>query len=49
MEGFVGEEKDFEVDALFDGEPMKVLENRGDMVSGGGAGEKAGGGVLDVL
>ena len=49
VEGFMGEEENFELDAQFDGEPMEVLEDRGDVVSGSGVGEESGGGVLDVL
>jgi len=39
VEGFVGEEKDFELDALWDREPVEFLEDRGDVVTGAGAGE----------
>ena len=49
VEGFVGEEEDFEVDALRDREPVELLEDWGDVVTGAGVGEQAGGGVLDVL
>ena len=38
MEGFVGEEKDFELDA-WDRETVEFLEDRGDVVTGAGAGE----------
>ena len=34
---------------MCDGEPVQMLEDRGDMVSGAGVGQQAGGGVLDVL
>ena len=37
------------MDSLFDRQPVKVLEDRGDVLSGTGAGEEAGGGVLDIL
>jgi len=33
MEGSVSEEKDFVLDPLWDGEPVKVLEKRGDVSS----------------
>lgn len=36
MEGFVGKEEDFEVDALRYREPMEFLENWGDVVAGVG-------------
>ena len=47
MEGFVSEEKDFVLYPLWDGEPVEVLENRGDVITG--AGEQAPSRVLDVL
>jgi len=40
MEGFVSEEKDFVLDSLWDGEPVKVLENRGDVITGVGLGKQ---------
>ena len=46
VEGFVGEEEDFEVDPVRNGEPV---EDRGDVLTGAGVGEQAGGRVLDVL
>ena len=49
MEGFEGEEEEFEVDALFDGEPVERVEDRGDVVTGPGVSEQAGGRVLDHL
>ena len=49
VEGFVGEEEDFEVDPVRNGEPVKFLEDRGDVLTGAGVGEQAGGRVLDVL
>lgn len=39
MEGFVSEEEDFELDPLWDREPVEVLEYRGDVVTGVGVGE----------
>ena len=33
MEGFVCEEKDFELNSLWDREPVEVPEDRGDVVS----------------
>ena len=49
MEGFVGKKKDFECDAEWDGEPVQVVKDGGDVLSGTGVSEEAGGGVLDVL
>lgn len=49
MQSFVGDEEEFEFNWLRNGEPVEVLKDRGDMVSGAGAGEKSGGRVLDVL
>ena len=49
MEGFVSEEKEFELDALWDREPVEVLEDRGDVVTGTGMGEQTGSRVLNVL
>ena len=49
IEGFVSEEKDFVTDALWDGEPVEILENRGDLITGVGVGEQASSRVLDVL
>jgi len=40
MEGFVSEEKDFVADPLCDGEPVKVLENGSDVITGAGVGEQ---------
>ena len=42
MEGFEGEEEEFEVDALFDREPVEGVENRGDVIAGPGVSEQAG-------
>lgn len=49
VKGFVSEEKDFKVDALWDREPVEVLEDGGDVVTGAGVSEQTGGRVLDVL
>lgn len=49
MECFEGEKKDFEVYAVGDRKPVKVLEDGGDMVVGAGVSEQASGGVLDTL
>ena len=44
---FLGEQEDFELYTVWDGEPVQFLEDRGDVFSG--AGEQAGSGVLNVL
>ena len=49
MESFVGEEEYFKGDAEFDGEPVEIEEDRGDMVTGWGVGEEAGSRVLNHL
>ena len=49
MEDLVGGKEYFELDSLFDREPVEVLEDWCDVVSGVGAGEQAGSGVLYVL
>ena len=49
VEGFMGEKEEFKLNALANGEPVEVLEDRGDVITGAGVSEKAGGGVLDVL
>ncbi len=49
MEGFMREEKDFELDLLWDREPVEVLEDRGDVVTGVGVGERVSSRVLDIL
>ena len=49
MECFEGEKKDFEVYAVGDRKPVKVLEDGSDMIVGVGVSEQAGGGVLDIL
>ena len=42
MEGFIGEEEEFEGDAEFHGEPVKVDERGGDVLPGLGVGENSG-------
>ena len=37
------------MDSLFDRQPVKLLEGWGDVLSGTGASEEVGGGVLDIL
>ena len=49
VEGFEGQEQYFEVNALFDGEPVESVENWGDVVTGPGVGEEAGSRVLNHL
>ena len=43
IEGFVGGDEYFEVDSVFYWEPVKVMEDWGDVFSGSGSGEEAGG------
>ena len=49
IEGFVGGDEYFEVDPVFNGEPVEVVEDWGDVVSLTSVGEEAGSRVLDVL
>ena len=49
VEGFEGQEEDFEVDALFDGEPVESEENRSDVFTRPGVSEKVRSRVLDHL
>lgn len=51
VEGFTGgeEEEEFEVDVLWDGEPLEVLQVGGDTVTRVGVSEETGCRVLDVL
>ena len=49
VEGFEGQEEDFEVDALFDGEPVESEENRSDVFTRPGVSEKVHSRVLDHL
>ncbi len=46
MEGFVSEEKDFDLVPLWD---VEVLEDRGKVVTGAGVGEQASSRVLDII
>ena len=47
--GFVGEEEDFKLDALGNREPVEVLKDESDVITGTGVGEETGSRVLDVL
>ena len=49
MEGFVCEEEDFELNTLWNWEPVEALEDRSDVIMGAGVGEQTCRGVLDVL
>lgn len=49
VEGFQGEEQHFEVDALFNEEPVEGPENWSDAFAGPGVGEEADSRVLDQL
>ena len=51
MEGFVGEEEDFKLNTLWNWKPVEVLEDRSDVITGGGVGvsKQTCRGVLDVL
>ena len=49
IERFVGGEEHFEVDSLFDRQPVEVMKDRCDVFSGAGTGEQAGTGILDIL
>ena len=42
MDSFKGMEEDFESGSIFDREPVKLLENGGDVMKGGGSGDDAG-------
>ena len=42
-------EKNFIVNAEFDGEPVKLVKDRGDVTDGGGFCDDAGSSVLDQL
>ena len=37
------------MNAVWDGEPVQVVKDGGDVYMGTGVGEEAGGGVLDIL
>ena len=43
VKGLEGEEQHFEVDALLNGEPMELLENRSDMINERSSGDDTGG------
>ena len=49
MQGFVGEDEEFEGDSIFDGEPVQLFEGGGDVLPGFGAGENPGSRVLHML
>lgn len=49
MKGFVCKEKDFELNALWNLEPVEVLENRSYVVTGASISEQMCSRVLDVL
>jgi len=49
MEGFVCEEENFELNSLWDQEPVEVSENRGDVVTGLGVGKQTSSRILDIL
>ena len=49
MESLEGLEEYFEIDALFDGEPVESGENGGDVFTGPGVSEEASSSVLDHL
>ena len=49
MDGLKGEEQNLKNYTGFDGEPVKLLKNRSDVVNGGGSGNDAGGRVLNQL
>lgn len=49
VEGFIGELEEFEVDVMWDREPVLVLKGRGDMVTGVGVIEEVGCRILDTL
>lgn len=49
MKSFESDEKDFELDALSDREPVEILKDRGNVITGTGVCQEAGSRVLDVL
>lgn len=49
VKGFVSEEKDFEVNAVFDGQPMEILKDWSDVLSGWSVSQQAGSRVLNIL
>ena len=49
IEGFVGGDEYFEIYSVFCWDPVKVMEDWGDVVSACGSGEEAGSRVLHIL
>ena len=49
VDGLECEEKDLVVDAVFNGEPMELLQDRCYVTDGGGSGNDTGSGVLNQL
>ena len=49
MDGLERKQEDFVVNAEFDWEPVELLQNRGDVVDGGGSGDDSSCRVLDQL
>lgn len=49
VEGFVCSYEDFEIDPVFDWEPVEVTEDGCDVVPGSGSGKQASGRVLNIL
>lgn len=49
VEGFIGDDEEFEMDTLGDWEPVEVMKDRGDVVTGAGVSEETSSRVLDVL
>lgn len=42
MQGPAGQKENLEIDAEFDGEPVKLFESQGNVVGAGGSGDDAG-------
>ncbi len=49
VEGFVGDDKEFEVDALRDWEPVEVMKDGSDVVAGTGVCGETSSRILDIL
>lgn len=49
MDGFESEMKDFELNTLLNREPVKLLEDRGDMIKYRSFGDDAGSRILNQL
>ena len=49
MDGLEGMEEDLEIDAVFDGKPVELQQNGGNVTNGGGSGDDTGSSVLDQL